>query len=99
MVVWVQVPLAVRYGQTDAYRSCPFYLESPPAIHREKHTHYAPKHNNKSDLFRLTAGNMLRMGYAKEDDKLAYLIGLYEGYSFSTLLEINSMRKEITRKR
>lgn len=99
MVVWVQVPLAVRCGQTDAYRSCPFYLEFPLAIHREKYTHYVPKHNNKSDLFRLTAGNMLRMGYAKEDDKLAYLIGLYEGYSFSTLLEINSVRKGITRKR
>lgn len=63
------------------------------------YTHYDPEHHNKSDLFRLTAENMLRMGYAKEDDKLAYLTGLYDGNSFSTLLEINSVREEITRKR
>ncbi len=58
---------------------------------------YDPLHHNKQELFRLTAENMLEMGYAQEDDKLAYLTGLYDGSSFSTLLEINSVREEIER--
>lgn len=58
---------------------------------------YNPRKHNKNELFRLTAENMLRMGYVKEDDKLAYLTGLYDDNSFSTLLEINSVHEEITK--
>lgn len=36
MVVWVQVPLAVRYGQTDAYRNCPFFIQKPVGTLGEK---------------------------------------------------------------
>ena len=60
---------------------------------------YDPEHHNKKDLFRLTAENMLNMGYVQEDDKLVYLTGLYDGNSFSTLLEINSVKEEISRER
>ncbi len=58
---------------------------------------YTPEHLDKQELFKQTTKAMLESGYARENDKLAYLTGVYEdSKSCSTLLEINTVNEELT---